>query len=71
MDQLFKVLWSNPEITNKTYADLKDFVEFEEYETDSIQMDLGPEGEGNISNDAFGQETVTTMKNFIEENKRK
>ena len=71
MDQLFKVLCGNSYIPKETCVQLEDFVDFEEYETDSIQMDLDDDGAANISSETFGEFTVKTMKTFIQENKCK
>ena len=71
MDQLFKVLWSNHEIKREVYAEIKDFVDVEEYDTESIQMDLEDDGTGNITSHAYDEQVVKTMKSFIQENKRK
>ena len=71
MDELFKTLFSDSEIKKEAVHKLKEFVDLEEFETESIQMDVSDIGQGNISPQLFGKRSLELLMSFIQENKCK
>ena len=65
-----KILCSSSEIENDAALKLKEFMESEEYETESLEMDVGDDGKGNISSSYFGQQLLQLLIKFIQNNKR-
>ena len=71
MDELFKDLLSKSDISNDAYAKFKAFVDLEEYDTESIEMDAGDDGQGNVCAGSFGKKILAAVIMFVRDNKSK
>ena len=69
MDALFKVLSTRSNISDSSIARLRQYIEDEEYESDSIQDDAGGDLDGNLSNHMGNKEMMKVIHSMVKKNK--
>lgn len=71
MDEMFKIVWQNSQIRRETFLKLKDYIYAEEYDTESIELDVSNDDTGNISSHVFGGKIPKALMSFVRGNEGK
>ena len=65
MDILFSNLQKNEEISRKKVEQLRKFVFTEQYDTESMSMDVLPTADGNICEEKYGPILINDLSQFL------